>query len=80
MVHLCVYVCARKGKEERRKFENDRVAFGNHSPGVHYVLNVAHLSCALDRKMSYILENIDSHPLVQGVGEYRVGMEGDDRK
>ena len=36
VVHLCVYVCAREGKEERRELKNDGVAFANHSPGVHY--------------------------------------------
>ena len=31
---MCVCVCA-VGKEERREFKNDGVAFANHSPGVH---------------------------------------------
>ena len=34
VVNLCVYVCAREGKEERREFENDGIAFANHSPDV----------------------------------------------
>ena len=34
-LHVCVYVCAREGKEEGREFKNDKVAVENHSPGVH---------------------------------------------
>ena len=46
VVHLCVNVCARADKEERKKFKNDEVAFENHSPGVHLSNVVFYVVCA----------------------------------